>query len=383
MPDTTDKTRELSILNTIAKELNRSIDLDQALQTALAEVARLLQLDTSWIFLIDDRTEESYLAASQNLPPALADNPELMEGNCFCLDTYAKGDLKGAANVNVVTCSRLAGLLEGTAGLQYHASIPIYAKKKKLGVLNVGSTEWCELSEEDLQLLNTIADFMSIAIERARLYERSTEFGAIEERYRLSRELHDTLGQGLAAVLLQLETLDARIESGADAGTLKTSVANAMDLTRRNLEEARRSVLDLRAAPLEGKTLSGALTALAETSSDHHLAVRYEAKGGGRPLPGHIEAALYRIASEAVTNIARHADASLASIRLLTTPDEIHLNIEDDGCGFDPDAIPDGHYGLTGLNERVRLLHGDCQIESAPGEGTRLAVIIPIGTLNG
>ena len=213
--------------------------------------------------------------------------------------------------------------------------------------------------------------------------ERSTEFGAVEERYRLSRELHDTLGQGLAAVLLQLETLDARIQSGADAGTLKTSVTNAMDLTRRNLEEARRSVLDLRAAPLEGKTLSGALTALAETSSDHHLAVRYEAKGGGRPLPGHIEAALYRIASEAVTNIARHADASLASIRLLTTPDEIHLNIEDDGCGFDPDAIPDGHYGLTGLNERVRLLHGDCQIESAPGEGTRLAVIIPIGNLNG
>jgi two-component system NarL family sensor kinase len=380
MPETTDKTRELSILNTIAKELNRSIDLDQALRTALAEVARLLQLDTSWIFLFDEQTGESYLAASQNLPPALAENPERMEGNCYCLDTYSKGDLKGAANVNVVTCSRLAGLLEGTAGLQYHASIPIYAKEKKLGVLNVGSTEWCELSEEDLQLLNTIADFMSIAIERARLYEQSTEFGAVEERYRLARELHDTLGQGLAAVLLQLDTLDARIDAGADADSLKSSVASAMDLTRSNLEEARRSVLDLRAAPLEGKTLSRALTALAENGSSEHLTVRYESKGGARPLPGHIEAALYRIASEAVTNIARHAEATLASIRLLTTPDEVHLNIEDDGCGFDPDAIPDGHYGLTGLNERVRLLHGDCQIESAPGEGTRLSVIVPIGS---
>ena len=226
LPETTDKTRELSILNTIAKELNRSIDLDQALRTALAEVARLLQLDTSWIFLFDEQTGESYLAASQNLPPALAENPERMEGNCYCLDTYSKGDLKGAANVNVVTCSRLAGLLEGTAGLQYPASIPIYAKEKKLGVLNVGSTEWCELSEEDLQLLNTIADFMSIAIERARLYEQSTEFGAVEERYRLARELHDTLGQGLAAVLLQLDTLDARIDAGADADSLKSSVAS-------------------------------------------------------------------------------------------------------------------------------------------------------------
>ena len=104
MPETTtrlDRTEELAILNTIAKELNRSVDLKQALTTVLIQVARLLGLETSWIFLLEEASGESYMAASHNLPPALRERPERMEGNCYCLDTYRKGDLKGAANVNV------------------------------------------------------------------------------------------------------------------------------------------------------------------------------------------------------------------------------------------------------------------------------------------
>ncbi len=74
----------------------------------------------------------SYLAAAQNLPPALANNPRRMEGSCHCLDTYRAGDLDGAANVNVITCSRLWGLVDGTDGLRYHSSIPLYAHSKEL-----------------------------------------------------------------------------------------------------------------------------------------------------------------------------------------------------------------------------------------------------------
>ena len=153
MPETAsrlDRAEELAILNALAKELNRSVDVNEALSTVLVQVARLLGLETSWIFLIDDTTDESYLAASHNLPPALAENPERMEGRCYCLDTYRSGDLKGAANVNVVTCSRLYGLVEGTEGLKYHASIPIYADEKKIGILNVASTEWRKLTPDDL-----------------------------------------------------------------------------------------------------------------------------------------------------------------------------------------------------------------------------------------
>ena len=82
-------------------------------------------------------------------------------GYCYCLDTYKKGDLEGAANVNVLTCSRLDGLVDGTDGLRYHASIPLYAGEKKLGVMNVASPAWRGLCSEDLQLLNTVGDLLS------------------------------------------------------------------------------------------------------------------------------------------------------------------------------------------------------------------------------
>ena len=152
--------------------------------------------------------------------------------------------------------------MEGTDGLRYHASIPLYAHSKKVGVLNVGSVEWRELSTEDLRLLNTVGDLTSIAIERARLYEKSVETGAADERLRLAREIHDTLGQNLAAILMRLETLDALLESDTDREKLSATVRDAMAMARGNLEDARRAVLDLRAAPLENLTLAEALEAL-------------------------------------------------------------------------------------------------------------------------
>ena len=90
------RNRELSILNAIAEALNREVDLDRALQATLAQVADLLDLQTGWIWLIHEETGQSYLAAAQNLPPALADNPARMEGRCYCLDTYQQDDPDGA-----------------------------------------------------------------------------------------------------------------------------------------------------------------------------------------------------------------------------------------------------------------------------------------------
>jgi hypothetical protein len=103
------------------------------------------ELHTGWIWLLHEESGEPYLAASQHLPPALAENPRRMEGNCYCLDTFRAGDMSGAANVSIITCTRLHGLVDGTEGLRYHASIPLYAQEKRLGVLNVVSGDWDEL----------------------------------------------------------------------------------------------------------------------------------------------------------------------------------------------------------------------------------------------
>src|SRR5919106_2234266 len=171
---------ELSVLNAIARELNRSVNLGEALEFPLAQVAELLGLRTGWIWLMNEDSAEPYLAAAHNLPPALSNEPRRMDGSgyCYCLDTYKRGDLEGAANVNVLTCSRLDGLVDGTGGLRYHASIPLYAGEKKLGVMNVASPQWRGLSPEDLQILSTISDLPAITVERASLFDRSARLGA-------------------------------------------------------------------------------------------------------------------------------------------------------------------------------------------------------------
>jgi two-component system NarL family sensor kinase len=244
----------------------------------------------------------------------------------------------------------------------------------------VASTEtrWWELSADDLRLLHTVGDLLSIAIERTRLFARSTELGVIKERNRLAREIHDTLAQGLTAVTLKLETADALLEAEASAGRVRQIVQEALALTQANLEEARRSVLDLRAVPLEGRNLVEALAALAaEWTTRERLPVNFVTTGGPRPLPIRVEVGLYRIAQETLTNIARHAQAKQVNLELTITPEQIRLSIEDDGLGFDPNDVSPGRYGLIGLNERARLLGGSLRLKSCPGAGTQLEVIIP------
>ncbi len=373
--------RELTILNAIAQALNREVDLSRSLQTVLAKVAELLHLDTGWIWLFDEETGKSYLAASQNLPPALADFPYRMEGRCYCLDTFLAGDMGGAANVNVVRCSRLKWLEDETYGLKYHASVPLYAQDQKLGVLNVASTGWRELSSGDLRLLYTVGDLLSIAIARARLFDTSARSGAIRERNRLARELHDTLAQGLSAIALNLETADALLDDEFTREQVREPLQRALDLTRKNLEEARRSVLDLRAAPLEGRSLAEALNELveainAETAGRPHINI--DMTGAHRPLAPRIEIGLFRIAEEALRNIRRHAQAQQASIRLFTTPEHAQLVVQDDGQGFEAEAVSSNRFGLIGMNERANLLGGKLIVNSEKNGGTRITVRVPL-----
>ena len=270
--------------------------------------------------------------------------------------------------------------MDGTDGLRHHASIPLYAGESKLGVMNVASPDWRSLSPDDLQLLYTIGDLLSIAVERARLSEKSIRLGAVEERNRLAREIHDSLAQGLTATTLQLESADALLEAGSQPENLRNPLNRALSLTRSNLEEACRSVLDLRAAPLEGQMLSEALSSLVGTwEEENSVGVQFEAVNAAHPLPLRVEVALYRICQEALSNVARHAAARHVTVRLVSTPGNVRLVVEDDGRGYDVTAVAEDRYGLVGVNERARMLGGVLEIRSSPGEGTRVEVDVPLG----
>ncbi|MBX6332367.1 MAG: GAF domain-containing sensor histidine kinase [Gemmatimonadaceae bacterium] len=372
---------DLATLNTLAQALSRSVDLAEVLQAALDTVAELLALDTGWVWLLDEETGAPHLAATRHLPPGLVRRPQLlMEGPCYCLTTYEAGDLRGAANVNVVRCSRLAQLVDDADGLRCHASIPLYADGRKLGILNVASRDWRELSRDELDLLYTVGALVSLAVERTRLADTRSQLAAVEERNRLAREIHDTLAQSLAAITMQLETADALAERGESA-SLRSVVSHALALTRATLEEARRSVLDLRSAPLDRRTLAAALRTLGDelrAAAGAPPAIEVVWEGSEDALPAAVELGLYRIAREALTNVMRHAGTTNATVRVAREPGHVRMRIEDRGAGFDPSQVAPGRFGLVGMSERARLLGGALRVESAPGRGTNIVVDVPV-----
>jgi signal transduction histidine kinase len=194
------------------------------------------------------------------------------------------------------------------------------------------------------------------------------------ERVRLARAMHDTLAHSLAALVVQLEAVDALIETNLEAA--QAQLDKVRDEARVGLDETRQAIADLRSAPIEESGLSGALEYLTKQFSQQHgIQAAWQVEGTPTPLLPVQANALYRIAEEALTNIARHADARHVFVRL-SYADGVTLAIKDDGEGFDPQAIDTDRYGLIGIYERATLVDGTVQIDSTPGHGTTLTVHI-------
>ena len=373
-------TRELTILEAVASTLHGSVDLPEALGRTLALVADLLGLQTGWVWLLDPATDQFYLAASQNLPPYLRE-PVRMSGRwCLCTDLFRRGELT-PTNIDMLECTRLRPAIDengadATLGLRYHASLPLSFAGRLLGIINVAGPMWRELSPEELGLLATIAYQAGIAVERARLAEASNRLARIEERTRIAREIHDTLAQGMTAIGLDIEGALRHLRENPDEA--RSRLTRALSTTRANLEEARRSVLDLRAAPLAGRSLGDALVALARTHmSETGVPVSVRIEGDGE-IPPRVEDQLYRIAQEALTNVRRHAGATKIDLRLRTESDAVRLTVRDDGRGFDPKGAAEGRHGILGMRERLRLVGGRLAITSKVGAGTVMTAKAPL-----
>src|SRR5436309_8903301 len=324
--------RELAVLYDIAGYLNRQIDVHDVLHEVLRRVTALLGLRTGWVWLLNERNE-TYLAAKQNLPPYLADHPERLTGCCLCLDTFLSSTMEQASNVDVLRCSRLKNAERdcdpSALGLRFHASVPIHTGERVLGVMNVTGEDWRELRPDELQLLHILSHQIGLAIQRAQLSAEhtraATRLATIEERNRLAREIHDTLAQGLAAITLQLETADALFESRPERA--QQNLQKALQLARSNLEEARHSVMDLRAASLQKHSLPEALAALATAEQGPLVDYSWLPTQHFPVLSARIETGLYRIAQEALTNARKHAKAHTISMTLLAEERWVILSV--------------------------------------------------------
>lgn len=195
------------------------------------------------------------------------------------------------------------------------------------------------------------------------------------ERNRMARELHDTLAHTLSGLSVQLEAVKAywRIDDTVAKQLLDTSLAT----TRAGLQETRRALKSLRASPLDDLGLLLALREVAtETAARANLTLTLDIPDTLPLLPPHIEHCIYRIAQEAATNAAHHANARTLSIEL-TCAQSITLRVRDDGRGFNPQQdISQGHFGIAGMRERANLVGGILTITSQPEQGTTVRLVI-------
>ncbi len=205
----------------------------------------------------------------------------------------------------------------------------------------------------------------SLAVHSTTLEHLATS----RERNRLARELHDTLAHSLSGIAVQLEAV--KTLWGGDSPQARTMLDRALHDARSGLGEARRAIQTLRASPLEEHGLETALVRLGETVAERNgLAVETAIADKLGELDPELENVVYRIADEALTNVARHAVAATASVDLRRKSGKVKLTISDDGHGFDPaQDAPEGHVGIKGMHERAEMVGGELDISSGP-DGT-------------
>lgn len=229
-------------------------------------------------------------------------------------------------------------------------------------LMDVQRRQRAELAEANTRLARYATTLESIAAER--------------ERNRLAHELHDTLAHGLSSIAVQLEAMMALWATKPD--TVRTMLSDALVATRTALSESRRAINALRARPLEDMGLAPALRHLAESTTTHagvELALQLPTMIEG--LDSQTEHAVYRIASEAVANVVRHANAQHLTFAVTDDGHSLQLTIADDGCGFDTARpVDEDHFGLYGMHERARMIGAGLVIESAAEKGTTLRLSV-------
>ncbi len=258
--------------------------------------------------------------------------------------------------------------------------VPITVKGVSLGRLyltNKLSAE--EFSAQDQSLVETFAVHAGIAMENARLHERLQRLAVVDERDRISKDLHDGIIQNMYAVSLSLEDVPELMADDRDEAAAR--VERAIDSIHLSIQDIRNFIFGLRPELLEGTSLAGGLVALVEESR-HNTMIDFELRvpEALTGLPEHVIGQLLAIVNESLSNVMRHSRASRALVVLAPSGDGTswEVTVEDNGVGFDPTSVVKlGHRGLANTRDRAGQIGGTVTVESRPGDGTRVVIRVP------
>lgn len=252
---------------------------------------------------------------------------------------------------------------------------PLVARGEALGTISAYYPPGIEPSEDEVTFLGAVADQASVAVQNARLFSAAQGAATLQERQRISRELHDSVSQALYGIALGSRT--ARTLLDRDPARAVEPMEYVLSLAEAGLAEMRALIFELRPEALESEGLISALEKrAAAVQARYGINVRTDLCEEP-DIPPESKEALYRIAQEAMYNAVKHSGASNADLSVEIFPEGISLEIHDDGAGFDPSESFPGHLGLKSMRERAERRGGTLEIESAPGKGTRIRARIP------
>jgi signal transduction histidine kinase len=387
------RNEELAILYELAGLACQTTDAHEVLRQGLHRALDVTGGQAGFVVLQDKSQAWMQIATAHNIPSSAL--PEFAHQKADDRGLFLEVAHSGAM-YRVPDVRQQKGLPEEFVayttqqGLYQMTITPIQGKTRAAGVMVLLSDRDSTAWHNEESVLNAMCNQLGMSLDNAELWEELRRKEAVrtrllakivsaqeEERQRISRELHDETGQALTSLLVQLKvlarlsTVDAMREH---AGTLRELVSQALD-------EVRRLSLDLRPSTLDDLGLIPALEwYIKERVRPRGLDVTFEGVDlSYLALPRESEVVLYRVVQEAFTNIWRHAEASYVRVTVAADEDELSLVIEDDGCGFEVEETLNSQergLGLLGMRERVELAGGQLLIASAPGEGTRIEVLL-------
>jgi nitrate/nitrite-specific signal transduction histidine kinase len=375
-----ERTHELATLNAIAARVSSSLDLNEIMADALERIMELTGMEHGIAYRIvggeggamstGTEVEEAYLRvmAFRGLPPSFADFGERLP-----LKRSAAGVAGRRAEPVIWTLAELPtenALKERlvTLGVMQIIAIPLMAKGRLVGSLNLSTNQSRTYPPEQIALLKTIGQQIGVAVENAYLYEKAEQTAIVAERHRLARELHDAVTQTLFSANLIADVIPRIWKRNPEEGL--QSLEELRQLTRGALAEMRTLLLEMRPESLERADLKSLLTQLADAFTGRvRVPVSLVIQGDCEPAQ-EAKIVFYRVAQEALNNIAKHSGARQVELRLECQPGQLNLCVKDDGLGFEPGSHLPGHMGIAIMRERANSIGAYLKIESQVGQGT-------------
>jgi|GEM_PF-2216624 len=386
------RNQELTTLNMITAAASSSLELPDVLTTLREMLSAELGIAGGIVFFYDDEHDQLALHYSWGLPRGIRrwNVPFAVAGTHFETVVWQK-DSVYRPDVSVVSFYAAWDLDEARPEWRSYLSVPLLARGKIQGAFSLFS-ERPAFNQEQRAFYISLGQQIGVAINNARLYAEVLNRGERlqqlaqriisvqeEERHRVSRELHDEAGQALTALMLSLEMTKSTLPVHMEA--VRESIEEAVRLTGETMEHIRLLAHDLRTPSLDTIGLSPTLEGLCDDFGARS-GMEISFQGTDLPdLPDMAAISLYRVAQEALTNVARHAEASTVDVAIFHEDEQVILKVTDDGVGFDPQTILYGTaegIGLPGLQERLETLGGRLEVRSTPGEGTRVVAYVPL-----